>query len=64
MTKDFEIKYIKTKTALERIESAIHTKFVGDSARINQAKQFIKKAKKSDKKRKIEKASRKRNRIK
>jgi len=62
MTKDFTLKYIKAKTALERTESAIHTKWIGDSDRINQDRAFIKRAKKSDKRRKIEKKSRKRNR--
>lgn len=58
----FKLTILPPMTALERTEEAIKTKWAGDNARINQAKQFIKKAQKSDKKRKIEKQSRKKNR--
>jgi hypothetical protein len=50
------------RKAVDRTMAAINTNANWDADRINQAKQFINKAKKSDSKRKAEKASRKRNR--
>jgi hypothetical protein len=52
----------KRLSAVQRTEAAIHEKWQGDNGRINQARAFIKRAKKSDAKRKREKAARKRNR--
>jgi hypothetical protein len=50
------------RRAVERSEAAIRTQWAEQPGRINQAMAFIKRAKKSDAKRKAEKASRKRNR--
>jgi hypothetical protein len=65
MSKDLEITVLedaKRPTAVERTEAAITTQWAGDKGRINQARAFIKRAKKSDARRRMEKATRKRNR--
>lgn len=49
-------------TAVERTRQAMRDAWENDNGRKNQAARFIKKALKSDKKRKMEKVSRKRNR--
>jgi hypothetical protein len=67
VTNELDVRYIDTEpakrpTAVQRTEAAIREQWQGDNGRINQARAFIKRAKKSDAKRKREKASRKRNR--
>lgn len=67
MAKDFEVRVLDAQprrrpTAIERTRSAIAEKWAGDNGRINQAHAFIKRAKKSDARRRIEKATRKKNR--
>ena len=48
--KNFELKILGAKSALERTEEAIKGKWADDEGRKNQARAFIKRAKKSDKK--------------
>jgi hypothetical protein len=67
MAKDFEIRYLdeakpRPSTAVERTLAAIHNTWEGNNGRINQARAFVKRAKKSDARRRIEKATRKKNR--
>jgi hypothetical protein len=50
------------KSAMQRTLEAIGSTWKGDPGRQAQGLRFVKKAKKSDRKRKAEKASRKRNR--
>lgn len=50
------------ETAVARTLAAIREQWQGNNGRINQARAFIKRAKKSDRRRRQEKASRKRNR--
>lgn len=65
MPKDFEITSIeppRPQSAVERTLAAMNTQWRGDNGRLNQARAFIKRAKKSDARRRMEKATRKRNR--
>jgi hypothetical protein len=52
----------KRETAVARTQAAIAGKWAGDNGRINQARAFLGRAKKSDARRRQEKASRKANR--
>jgi hypothetical protein len=65
--RDFQITSIDDEpvlppTAVERTLAAMNGRWAGDNGRLNQARAFIKRAKRSDAKRRAEKASRKRNR--
>lgn len=64
ITNELDVKVIDTEpvTAVQRTEAAIRDRWQGNNGRINQARAFIKRAKKSDHRRRQEKASRKRNR--
>lgn len=67
MSRDFEIKVLTNEnqvplSAVERTKAAIREKWSGDKGRQNQAHAFIKRAKKSDARRRMEKATRKKNR--
>ena len=60
---EFSIREIsKRKSAVERTLDAIEGRWSNNNKRISQGIRFVKKAIKSDKRRKQEKASRKRNR--
>jgi hypothetical protein len=53
---------VKPLTAVQRTEQAIREQWQDQPGRINQARAFIKRAKKSDARRRQEKATRKKNR--
>ncbi len=59
---DLEVTVLPPQTAVERTLAAVHGKWAGNAGRINQARAFVKRATKSDQRRKLEKQSRKRNR--